>query len=302
MSADRRDKHEPWATLERIKAELRHFRKKGCAMVGFLGGEPTAHPRILEAVAHARKLGYEKIALCTNGTRLSDPGFCRKLVDAGVTRVTVSIHSHLAKVEDALTRVPGNHARKVLGIANMAALRKAGRLPDNISLNPVFSRRNMRHLKEYVLFFADLGVDDIRFNFIWPHGEVPSDRTWIPSYREAMPHAVRLMLLAEKGRIRSHITFGAVPKCMLRLARVSGKLLEHLGARYLDEAAYDPSNDVSMANEEGRPQDRFVWQEIKRDVFKTMSPRCRECRFYAGCDGVWKSYAELYGLGELCPL
>ncbi|MFA6316115.1 MAG: radical SAM protein [Elusimicrobiota bacterium] len=301
MSADRRDKHEPWAGLERITAELEHFRRAGCTMVGFLGGEPTVHPHILEAVAHAKKLGYERIALCTNGTRLADKAFCLRLADAGVTRVTVSVHSHLAEVEDALTRVPGNHAKKVAGIRNLAALRRAGRFPDNISLNPVFSRRNMRTLKEFVLFFAGLGVDDVRFNFIWPHGEVPADRTWIPSYREAMPHAVRLMLLAEKRAVRSHVTFGAVPKCMLRLAGVSGRLLDRLASRYLDEAVFDPSNEVSLANMEGRPEDRFSWQEVKRDVFKTMSPRCRECRFYGGCDGVWKSYAELYGLGELEP-
>lgn len=302
MSSDRRDRREPWATLERIKAELERFRGRGCTMVGFLGGEPTVHPHILESVAYAKSLGYERIALCTNGTRLSDAGWCRRLVDAGVTRVTVSVHSHLAEVEDALiTRVPGNLARKVAAIRNLVALRGEGRLPDNISLNPVLCRRNMGLLKEFVLFFAALGVDDVRFNFIWPHGDVPADRTWIPSYREAMPHAVRLMLLAEKGRIKSHVTFGAVPKCMLRLAKVSGKLLDLLGSKYLDEAVFDPSNDVSMANMKGRPQDRFVWQEVKRDVFKTMSPRCRECRFYAGCDGVWKSYAELYGLGELSP-
>ncbi|MBI5622566.1 MAG: radical SAM protein [Elusimicrobia bacterium] len=301
MSADRRDRHEPWATLGRIRAELELFRKRGCVSVGFLGGEPTVHPHILESVAHAKKLGYERIAICTNGTRLADRAFCERLVEAGVTRVTISIHSHLAEVEDALTRVPGNHAKKVAGIGNMTALRKAGRLPDNISLNPVFSRRNMGSLKEYVQFFAGLGIDDVRFNFIWPHGEVPADRTWIPTYREAMPHAVRLMLLRERGVVKSHLTFGAVPKCMLRLAGVKGKLLDHLGSRYLDEAAFDPSNDVSMANMEGRPEDRFSWQEVKRDVFKTMSPRCRECRFYSSCDGVWKSYAELYGLGELCP-
>ncbi|MBI4676595.1 MAG: radical SAM protein [Elusimicrobia bacterium] len=302
MSSDRRDMREPWATLERIKAELDHFFKKGCRMVGFLGGEPTVHPDIIESIAYAKSLGFERIAICTDGTRLSDMALCRKLVDAGVTRVTISVHSHLPEVEDALiTRVPGNHAKKVAAIRNLRALRGEGRLPDNVSLNPVLCRRNMRELKEYVLFFGGLGVDDVRFNFIWPHGEVPRDRDWIPSYREAMPHVARMMLLCERS-LKAHVTFGAVPKCMLRLAKVSSKLLEYLGAKYLDEAVFDPSNDVSMANLEGRPQDRFVWQEVKRDVFKTMSPKCRGCRFYAGCDGVWKSYAELYGLGELDPL
>ncbi len=302
MSADKRDKREPWAQLERVREELRHFRAKGCGSVGFLGGEPTVYPHIVECVAYARELGFSRISICTNGVRFSDARFCERLVGAGLTRVSVSVHSHRAEVEDGLmTRVPGNLARKIEGIRNLAALRGRGFLRDNLSLNPVLCRPNLHELEEFVEFFAALGAEDVRFNYIWPHGDVRNDRAWIPSLAEAMPEIVRAMLRNETGR-RRRLTFGAVPKCALRLAGVSGKLLEYLAGKYLDEACFDPPNDVSMATRGERPEDRFVWQTVKRDQFKTMPPSCVRCRWAPGCDGVWKSYADLYGFAGLEPV
>lgn len=302
MSTERRDRREPWAALERVKEELRHFHEKGCRAVGFLGGEPTVYPHILECVAYARELGYGRIALCTNAVRLADETFCGKLVGAGVTRVSVSVHSHREEIEDGLmTRVPGNFKKKVAAIRNLARQRRRGFLKDNLSLNPVLCRPNLRELQAYIEFFCELGAEDIRFNFIWPHGDVRNDRAWIPSLAETMPEIVRVMLLNETRR-RRRLTFGAVPKCALRLAGVSGRLGDYLAGKYLDEACFDPPNDVSMATRGERPEDRFVWQEVKRDVFKTRPDRCAGCRFAAGCDGVWKSYAEIYGVSELEPV
>lgn len=302
MSGVERDHKEPWAALDRVKEELRHFRAEGCRAAGFLGGEPTVYPRILEAVAYAKGLGYDRISICTNGTRLSDPAFCAELAEAGLTRVTLSVHSHRAEVEDGpMTRVPGNLARKLAGLKNLTALRAKGLLADGIALNPVLSRLNMDELEEYVAFFGALGLDDIRFNFIWPQGAALDDPAWVPTFREAMPRIVRLILVNEK-RLRKHLTFGGVPKCALSLAGIGGSLGDYLATKYLDEAGFDPDNDVSLATKTGPMLDRFVWQRVKRDVLKTRAPSCAECAEDARCEGVWGSYAAMYGFDELRPL
>jgi MoaA/NifB/PqqE/SkfB family radical SAM enzyme len=302
MSSMNRDGHEPWAELERVKEELRHFRAGGCRSAGFLGGEPTVYPGIVESIAYAKSLGYDRISLCTNGTRLSDPAFCGALAKAGLTRVTLSVHSHRAEVEDGvMTGVPGNLARKLAGIRNLLALRAEGRLPGNIALNPVLCRPNLDEMEDYIAFFSSRGLDDIRFNYIWPQGEARGDRRWIPSFEEAMPKILRVMLRSEK-RPRGHLTFGGIPKCALLLAGVKGPLLEHLAAKYLDEAGFDPDNDVSMATRGGPMPDRFVWQEKKKETLKAKGPECARCAHRARCEGVWGSYADLYGFGELTPL
>lgn len=300
MSSVDRDQKEDWAPAERVREELRHFYGKGCRAAGFLGGEPSVYPHIVECVAYARELGYERIALCTNGTRLSNPAFCARLVDAGLTRVTLSIHSHRPEIEDRLiTGVPGNFARKLAAIGNLVALRRAGRLKDNVSLNPVLCGPTLKDMERYIAYFGDLGLDDVRFNYIWPYGSVRNDRAWVPSLKEAMPEILRVMLLNER-RLGRHLSFGGIPRCALSLAGVSGRLADFLAEKYLDEAVFDPGNDVSMATDAG-PK-RFVWQEAKKNELKTKGPRCAGCRVRDRCEGVWKTYADLHGTGELSPL
>lgn len=302
MSGVNRDNKEPWADAERVREELRHFRAKGCRAAGFLGGEPSVYPHILDSIAYAKGIGYENISLCTNGTRLSDPAFCAELVKAGLTRVTLSVHSHRPEIEDGLiTLVPGNLARKIAGLRNLTELKRRGFLPGGIALNPVLCRPTLMDMEAYIAFFGELGLDDIRFNYIWPQGDARGDRAWIPSFREAVPELVRILLINEK-RLRKHLTFGGVPRCALALAKLSGKMREYLSGKYLDEAGFDPDNDVSLATRNGPLRDRFVWQEVKRDVLKTMGPRCGGCAQRARCEGVWGSYAELYGFDELSPL
>ena len=223
-------------------------------------------------------------------------------MEAGLTRVTVSVHSHEPDVEDRLiTRVPGALERKVRAVRNLVALRGRGLLPGNISLNPVLCRPTLRGMEGFVVFFGGLGIDDIRFNYIWPHGEVKADPAWTPSFREAMPEVVRLLLANEK-RLLKHLSFGGIPKCALLLGGLSDRLREYLWSKYLDEAGFDPGNDVSMATKQGPMRDRFVWQQVKRDVLKTMGPDCGKCRHKSRCEGVWASYAQLYGFAELTPL
>lgn len=301
MSGVNRDSKEPWADFERVKEELRHFRARGCRAAGFLGGEPSVYPRILDAIACARDLGYENVALCTNGTRLSDPGFCADLVKAGLTRVTLSVHSHRPEIEDGLiTLVPGNLARKIAAIRNLEGLRRRGFLPGGVALNPVLCRATLGEMEDYLAFFGELGLNDVRFNYIWPQGEARGDRGWVPSFREAVPELVRVMLLNER-RLRRRLSFGGVPRCALSLVPLSPRMRDYLAGKYLDEAGFDPDNDVSLATKKGPLLDRFVWQEVKRDVLKTLGPRCAGCAHRGRCEGVWKSYAELYGFGELRP-
>lgn len=300
VSGDLRDAQAPWTPLARVKEELAAFRESGCDAVGFLGGEPTVYPWIEEAIAHARALGYARVALCTNGTRLSDEAFCERLVAAGLTRATVSLHSHRAEVEDGvMTRVPGNHARKVAGVRHMLARRS--RLRDGVSLNPVLSRKNLREMPEYLAFAKGLGAADVRFNYIWPDDLLRGVAEWVPSFREAAPEIVRAIVLNER-RFGLRLTFGGVPRCVLRWAGVSPRLAEALAERHLDEVSYDPDNDVSIPSARGGCGDRFVWQERKRDSLKRRGPRCGECRHAETCEGVWRTYAEFHGLDELVPV
>src|SRR5436190_911475 len=121
------------------------------------------------------ELGYTRVAVCSNGMKYDDAAFVRALVDAGVTRFAVSVHSHLPEVELDLVKVPDALERKVAGLKNLLAERAAGRLPDNVSINPVLNKKTYRHIVEFLYFFEGLGINDIRFNFIRPEGKAEID-------------------------------------------------------------------------------------------------------------------------------
>jgi len=80
-----RNSFEP--SFEEVVEMLRRLRDQRPApafAVQFTGGEPTLHPRFLEIVAEARKMGFSHLQAATNGIRFADPEFARRARDAGL--------------------------------------------------------------------------------------------------------------------------------------------------------------------------------------------------------------------------
>ena len=75
-----------WLPLEKARDEVRLAFEQGCRALGFLGGEPTIYPHLEEVIRYGRELGYQRVALATNGLLLARAAVVEKLIDAGVTR------------------------------------------------------------------------------------------------------------------------------------------------------------------------------------------------------------------------
>jgi MoaA/NifB/PqqE/SkfB family radical SAM enzyme len=297
MSGEERDDHAPWATFDRMKSEIELQYRAGARSLGFLGGEPSAYPHILDCMRFARGLGYQRIALCTNGVRLAQPRFVEDCLAAGMTRVTMSLHSHVPEVEELLTGVPRILPKKVEAVKNLVAARDAGRLPDNVSLNPVFCRPNAPHAEAYVRFFRSLGIDDIRFNFIWPESRARLDKNIVPRYRDVLGPILTLMLRNEKEWGMT-LSFGSTPACVLPASVRRPELLR----KYFFEEALDMPTEAAYlrANPEEGVQ-RFNWHRKSRDVLRAKVPGCSSCPYDAACMGVYRTYLELYGDEEFGP-
>ena len=83
-------RHKARLTLPQIKVLLEGFRRLGFRKVRFTGGEPTIHPDCLESIRIARRLGFEKIAITTNGLLMGD---LNQWLEAGLTHLNVSLDS-----------------------------------------------------------------------------------------------------------------------------------------------------------------------------------------------------------------
>lgn len=283
--------------LEEMKAEIRRWADRGHRSIGFLGGEPTLYPHLLEAVSFARDCGFSRVAISTNGTRLHDTDFADRLIDAGLTRLTISMHGHAAPLEDRLTRVPGNFDKKRAAISHLLRRRAGGALKDGVSVNLVLNTLNYPHLlKIQKFFFETLEVHDLRVNFIRAEGVAAGNRELTPRFAQVVPVVMKALVLNETYYRRT-FTLAGLPLCVLPRAMLrTPALLQSYVGEYRDlttDCSIDEEDSPGVVASEGRA--RFNWQERKRSQLKSPVPACGECQVRDQCEGVWVGYLEIYG-------
>jgi len=289
-------KQRQWVPLDSAAEELRKGWEAGCRSMGLLGGEPTVYPDLLELLDYARGLGYQRLALYTNGVRLGDAAFCDRVVAAGVTRVGISIHSHRPDLEDRITSREGSFASKIAGLRRLVAHRRRGRLPHGLAVNPVITRLNLPHLLPMFRFFGRHGVDDLRFNFVRAIGRAEGSRDLTPRYQDAARACVELIVQNERQGRRS-LSFGDFPFCVWPWEVLGSEVLRR---RYIGEF-HDLVTDVSLfeaPSEDTGDLDRFNWAERRKARLKHKFTACEGCAFYDACEGVYRCYTDIYGIDE----
>ena len=293
----------PW---ESLKSEMERWAEAGHRSLGFLGGEPTTYPKLPRAVAYARDLGFTRIAIATNATKLRLTHFTDDLLEAGLTRITVSMHGHTAELEDRLTRVPGNFEKKCVALRYLKDKQEKGYLRDGLSVNIVLNGWNTPHLIPMMRFFyEDIGLDDLRVNFVRPEGYAEGSTDLTPRYPKAVPVVMKAVVLNER-HFHKTFTFGGFPLCVLPKSFVSSEALKR---KYLGEYR-DLSTDCSVRADGGDDgisefeggRSRFNWQDRKRYDLKGHPKACDSCAALPVCEGVWGGYLSIYGDAEFRAL
>jgi len=307
LDGDPSERDRAFMPLSELRAELGRWRQEGYESVGFLGGEPTLYPDLVPAVAHAAELGYSRIALATNALVLHDRQRCDRLIAAGLTRVTLSMHGHTAALEDRLTGVPGAFDKKCQAIGHLQDWRRRGRLRDGLSVNVVLNGLNQGHLPRLLRFFFDeLGLDDLRANFVRPEGRAARDEQLTPRFTAVVPQLMKAVILNEH-HFHKVFTFAGMPLCVLPDALLASSHLLH---KSLGDVYRDLQTDCSIRSEgyddgvskvEGG-RARFNWQDRKRFDLKHQAEACTRCEANPICEGVWRDYLDRYGCDELTAL
>jgi MoaA/NifB/PqqE/SkfB family radical SAM enzyme len=283
----------------KVLEEVRRAYDGGYRALGFLGGEVLVYPHAVEVVRAARDMGFTRISLCTNGRKLARPGALREVIDAGVTRVALSIHSHVAEIEDRLNARKGAYAQKLAAIDALVASAARGELPHGFSLNSCIHGLNCRRLREMAAFFHARGVRDIRFNFLRPQFQAVGNRELAPRFSDCIPEALALVLQNER-QLRMTVTFGDIPLCLWPETFLSNR---RLAGAYIGELR-DLLTDVTFFNDQDAAMeaDRFTWKKRRADSCKRYADDCARCVLKEHCEGVWNEYADMYGLGEVHPI
>jgi MoaA/NifB/PqqE/SkfB family radical SAM enzyme len=152
-----RETRQPPLTISRFLAILDELASLGCRKVHFSGGEPLLRPQVPKLVAHAAGLGM-RVTLTTNGT-LVDKDLAKRLVEAGVRGVNVSIDSPERKTHDRIRGVRGAWKKTVRAVGYFHRYAHKGKL--TIRTNTVISRTNYTSLASLPDFVHEIGADGL---------------------------------------------------------------------------------------------------------------------------------------------
>ncbi|MCL5038134.1 MAG: radical SAM protein [Chloroflexi bacterium] len=131
----------------------------GIPHVTFTGGEATMREDLAELIEHAESLGVVT-GLLTNGRKLSDPEFVRKLVEAGLDHFQITIESYDEEIHDRMVGVKGAWKESVQGLKNALATEVY------TITNTTLTTLNAGGAVDTVKFLAGLGVEVFAMNGI----------------------------------------------------------------------------------------------------------------------------------------
>jgi len=266
----------PYADVIKDIDKAKQMSARGFA---FSGGEPNLRRDLPDLAAYAKKIGLSHIEVQSNGRMYVYKEYCKKLIDSGVNNFVVSFHSHLEDVADRIMGVPGTYKQTIQGIKNL------NELGQKVKINIVLMKLNYAHLEDHVRFLlSNFDIEEFRFTMTMIEGNVINNTDIIAKMSDVAPHICRAM------DITNEISKGKIGCFVYNM--VSCLMPEHesyindLGQ--LDTLLVGPEFETSL--------------DESRKGKKVKSPVCKQCKYNDICYGVWRSYAEAFGLDELKPV
>jgi organic radical activating enzyme len=304
-------------TTAEAKKALALVRGLGKSAVDMTGGEPTLRGDILELITYAKKeLGFRNITIITNGSRFCDRDFAAEAIGRGVDDVLVSLHGHDAGLHDRLTGRGGSFDEAVRTIRNVAALGAECRT------NTVINGLNFARAPEIAEAAHESGARKANFLLFCPLDDASAADAGVwARYSQAAPHIMR-MIDGFGGKFGA-VSVKAMPFCFLegyeeyvtdffqntydpyewdyylRVRLRRGRLTSDLAA-YAGMALFMGPGRVRSVGWQGSLREGIMRLEAHRHFTKPEA--CRQCAFGPICPGVWKRYAELFGLSEIKPI
>ncbi len=147
-------------------AVIDQARSLGLTDLKLFGGEPMLRRDLEVIVEHAALLGV-RCTLITNGTLLTKER-ARRLVEAGLAQLDLSLDAGDAGLHDAIRGVPGTWQRAVQGLQAVQAAARALERRVVVRINAVVMRHNYLELPKLVGQLSSLAVDEITLNPVVP--------------------------------------------------------------------------------------------------------------------------------------
>ena len=294
----------PQTTFAQCEQLYRQASDLGVRELHLSGGEPTLYPKLAELVALGKQLGWF-VMVNTNGSQFGREPLVRRLFDAGLDGVMLSLYSHEAAVHDSMRGQPGLFHRALQALERCVRHRREGHAGFLVVTQSILARHNLLDAADLVRLVGDAGADVHLFSYV----EGDFDLQHVPNV--ALIEQFRRQVLP---RLRRHILAQRGANPFMRVVGLwqAGRLFGRAGTTISDYAAgiYQPdleaarhcsipeeflllladgdvhpcnmveySHDAVVGNVLDNGLDlRSVWEGPSWEQFrKDRHPRCRQC-------------------------
>ena len=284
----------PEISTEQWRSILDRLWELGIPHVVFTGGEPTLRSDLPELIAHAEHNG-QITGLNTNARRLSDGDFVRRLVDAGLDHVQITVESHDAGIHDHMVCAPGAWKQTIKGLEN------ALDSPLFVMTNTTMLKENSPSLADTLHFLAAKGVPTIGLNALIYSGHGASVGTGL-NEKELLPllEIARQITDANQQRL---IWYTPTQYCHFDPMQLE------LGVKGCTAALYnmciEPDGSVIPCQSYYQPLGNFLndsWESIwnhelsiRLREHKSLPAKCSGCTLQSECGGGCPLYAQQPG-------
>ena len=268
-------------TWGRVATVLRTHASRGVTHLHLTGGEPSIHPRFLDVLRLAKRLGLST-SIGTIGTMLKRPDIAREAMPL-LDQALFSLHGPDAQVHDALTRRTGSFEQVTAAIA-LARAHNPGML---VAVTTVLTRLNAAQLPRTVALAESLGARLIVVSNTTPEGAADDAYADLAVPLETLAALIAPTVAAAREAV---LRFFGVPYCILG---AHGALSNDLH--------WDPRVTVEWNRQPGKVvfDDVWSWDPGRRRVF---TPQCAGCAMKGLCRGVFDRYATLWPTDALQAL
>lgn len=157
----------PELDTQQWKEIIDRLKRIGIFIVTFTGGEPTLRRDLPELLQYAQEKGIVT-GLITNGRKLKEREYVKKLVNAGLDFVQITLESHDSMIHDSITCTKGSWQETVEAVKNV--------IPTQIyaTTNTTLNKHNASNFLETIEFLHDLGLKVFGCNSLIYSGSAPS--------------------------------------------------------------------------------------------------------------------------------
>jgi len=295
-----------------IYQQLEQGKKYGILDWDISGGEPTILPYWFDLLKDMKSMGFRNIACISNGYKFAGTDFLYKSVECGLNEILLSIHGSYESLHDSMTDVDGSFFKIQRALDEISKMFHRPKLRINI----VVTKLNYHDLPNIIKMVTK--HDPIAVNFLPFRIENSATNESAVKYSEIVKKINKaIILLEDYNYITNHnqikIAVRYIPPCLFRHLDFRKYVAGYL-QRVFDEYEWDEYTirkfenarfnkdipDLDCETDKWKLQIDALNKSIRNVAGHTT--KCLKCKYFKVCDGIWKSYADLWGIDEFEPI